>query len=409
MELLYVRCAGLDVHARTVVACVRMATSGTVTYEHRTVSTTTRGLLELADWLTARGCTHAVLESTGVYWKPVWHILEGQFALTLANAMHVRNVPGRKSDKNDAAWLADLLAMGLIRGSFVPPTPIQELRDLTRTRKQLVREIGRHTQRIQKTLEDANVKLTETISDILGATGRAILQALIVGETDPERLADLTRGRLKASRTQLVEALHGRVSAHHRFMLKLHLTQIEALETALTDLEVHINEALAPFRAAVSLLTTMPGVSDTAAAVIVSEIGTDMVTFPTAGHLVSWAGLCPRLDESAGKRRSTRTRPSAPWLKTTLVQTAWAATRKRDSYFHAQFLRLKSRRGPKKAILAVAASMLSDVYYMLRDGVEFHDLGAQYFVQHDKEHLAKRLLRRLHDLGVEVEVKTKAA
>lgn len=409
MELLYARCAGLDVHARTVVACVRSATSGTVTYEHRTVSTTTRGLLELADWLAVRGCTHVVLESTGVYWKPVWHILEGQFSLTLANAMHVRNVPGRKSDKNDAAWLADLLAMGLIRGSFVPPTPIQELRDLTRTRKQLVREIGRHTQRIQKTLEDANVKLTETISDILGVTGRAILQALIVGETDPERLADLTRGRLKASRTQLVEALHGRVSAHHRFMLKLHLTQIEALETALTDLEVHINEALAPFRAAVSLLTTMPGVSDTAAAVIVAEIGTDMVTFPTAGHLVSWAGLCPRLDESAGKRRSTRTRPSAPWLKTTLVQTAWAATRKRDSYFHAQFLRLKSRRGPKKAILAVAASMLSDVYYLLRDGVEFHDLGAQYFVHRDKEHLAKRLLRRLHDLGVEVEVKTKAA
>lgn len=409
MELLYARCAGLDVHATTVVACVRIATSGAVTYEHRTVSTTTRGLLELADWLAVRGCTHVVLESTGVYWKPVWHILEGQFSLTLANAMHVRNVPGRKSDKNDAAWLADLLAMGLIRGSFVPPTPIQELRDLTRTRKQLVREIGRHTQRIQKTLEDANVKLTEAISDILGATGRAILQALIVGETDPERLADLSRGRLKASRTQLVEALHGRVSAHHRFMLKVHLTQVEALEIALTDLEVHINEALAPFRAAVSLLTTMPGVSDTAAAVIVAEIGTDMVTFPTAGHLVSWAGLCPRLDESAGKRRSTRTRPSAPWLKTTLVQTAWAATRKRDSYFHAQFLRLKSRRGPKKAILAVAASMLTDVYDLLRDGVEFHDLGAQYFVQRDKEHLAKRLLRRLHDLGVEVEVKTKAA
>ena len=409
MELLHARCAGLDVHATNVVACIRIATGGAVTYEYRTVATTTRGLLDLAEWLTSRGCTHAVLESTGVYWKPVWHILEGQFSLTLANAMHVRNVPGRKSDKNDANWLADLLAMGLIRGSFVPPTPIQELRDLTRTRKQLVREIARHTQRIQKTLEDANVKLTEAISDILGVSGRAILKALIAGESDPERLADLTKGRVKASRVQLVDVLHGRVTVHHRFMLQLHLTQIEALETAVTDLEAHITEALAPFRAAVSLLTTMPGVSATTAAVILAEIGTDMGMFPLAENLVSWAGLCPRLDESAGKRRSTRTRPSAPWLKTTLVQAAWAAARKKDSYFHAQFLRLKARRGPKKAILAVAASMLTDVYYMLRDGVEFHDLGDQYFVQRDKQHLTKRLLRRLHDLGVEVEVKTKAA
>jgi transposase len=409
MELLHARCAGLDVHATNVVACVRIAAGGAVTYEYRTVPTTTRGLLELADWLTAHACTHVVLESTGVYWKPVWHILEGQFSLTLANAMHVRNVPGRKSDKNDATWLADLLAMGLIRGSFVPPAPVQALRDLTRTRKQFVREMARHTQRIQKTLEDANVKLTEAISDVRGVSGRAMLKAFIAGETDPERLADLAKGRLKASRTQLVDVLHGRVTAHHRFMLNLHLTQIEALETALTNLEAHIHDALEPFRTAVSLLTTMPGLSDTAAAVIIAEIGTDMATFPSAGHLVSWAGLCPRLDESAGKRRSTRTRASAPWLKTTLVQTAWAATRKRDSYFHAQFLRLKARRGPKKAILAVAASMLTDVYYMLRDGVEFHDAGDQYFVQQEKDHVTKRLLRRLKDLGVEVEVKTHAA
>ena len=271
-----------------------------------------------------------------------------------------------------------------------------------------MREIGRHTQRLQKILEDANIKLTETISDIRGQSGRAILHALIEGETDPDRLAALTRG-LKASHGQLVDALHGRVTAHHRFMLNLHLTQIDALETAIHSLEAQIEEALAPFSTAVSLLTTMPGVSDTAAAVLIAEIGTDMAAFPTAGHLVSWAGLCPRLDESAGKRRSTRTRPSAPWLKPTLVQTAWAAARKKDSYFHAQFLRLKSRRGPKKAILAVAASMLTDVYYMLRDGVEFHDLGDQYFVERDKDHLAKRLLRRLRDLGVEVEVKTPAA
>ena len=409
MELRYARCAGLDVHAATVVACARIAASGTVTYHHRTVSTTTRGLLDLADWLTSHGCTHVVMESTGVYWKPVWHVLEGQFALTLANAMHVRNIPGRKSDMKDAAWLADLLAMGLIRSSFVPPSPIQDLRDLTRTRKQLGRELARHTQRIQKTLEDANVKLTETVSDILGTSGRAILTALIAGETNPERLADRTTGRLKASRAQLVEVLQGRVTAHHRFMIKLHLTQIEGLEKAVADLEVQIGEALTPFRAAVALLTTMPGLSDTAAAVIIAEIGDDMTQFPTAGHLVSWAGLCPRLDESAGKRRSTRTRQSAPWLKPTLVQAAWAAARKKNSYFHAQFLRLKSRRGPKKAILAVAASMLTDVYYMLRNGVEFEDPGCHHFEQPDKDRIANRLLRRLRDLGVEVEVKGKAA
>jgi transposase len=405
MEVLYPRCAGLDVHAKNVVACVRIASGATVTYEHRTVSTNTRGLLDLADWLTAHGVTHVAMEATGVYWKPVWHVLEEHVTLVLANAMHIRNIPGRKSDKNDATWISDLLALGLIRSSFVPPAPIQDLRDLTRTRKQFVRERARHMQRIQKTLEDANVKLTEVISDILGTSGRAMLTALVAGETDPARLASLTSGRLKATRAELTEALHGRVTAHHRFMLQLHLTQIAALDTAVADVEARIREALVPFRAAVSLLTTMPGVSETAAAVIVAEIGDDMSKFPSAGHLLSWAGLCPRLDESAGKRRSTRTRQGAPWLKTTLVQIAWPASRKKQSYFQAQFLRLKSRRGPKKAIVAVAASMLTDVYYMLRDGTEFHDLGDQYFAHHDKARLTNRLLTRLRDLGVEVEVK----
>jgi transposase len=408
MEVLYPRCAGLDVHAASLTACVRVATGAEVTYQHRTVSTTTRGLLDLGEWLAACGCTHVAMEATGVYWKPVWHVLEGRVTLILANAMHIRNIPGRKSDMNDATWIADLLAHGLIRSSFVPPAPIADLRDLTRTRKQLVREITRHTQRIQKTLEHANVKLTEIISDILGTSGRAVLRGLIAGDTDPQRLADLTSGRLKASRAQLVDALEGRVTAHHRFMLQLHLTQIEALETAVHDLEARISEALAPFRAAVSLVTTMPAVKATTAAVILAEIGTDMTQFPSAGHLLSWAGLCPRLDESAGKRRSTRTRQGARWLKTTLVQAAWAAVRTHDSYFHAQFVRLKRRRGPKKAILAVAASMLTAVYSMLRDGVEFHDLGSQYFAHHDKAQLTQQLLRRLRDLGVEVEVKKAA-
>jgi transposase len=405
MEVLYPRCAGLDIHAGSVTACVRIAVEATVTYEHRTVSANTRGLLDLSYWLTAHRCTHVAMEATGVYWKPVWHVLESEFTLILANAMHIRNIPGRKSDMNDATWIADLLAHGLIRSSFVPPAPIQELRDLTRTRKQLMREIGRHTLRIQKTLEDANLKITRVVSDILGTSGRAILTALIAGETDPERLADLTRGRLKATRAELVDALHGRVSSHHRFMIQLHLTQIDALDVAVHDLDARVGDALGPFRAAVSLLTTMPGLSDTAARVLVAEIGTDMMRFPSAAHLVSWAGLCPRLDESAGKRRSTRIRQGAPWLKTTLVTAAWAAARKKDSYLRAQFLRIKSRRGAKKAILAVANSMLTAAYYMLRDGVEYHDLGSQHFAHRDKDQVTKRLLQRLRDLGVVVEVK----
>jgi transposase len=405
MEVLYPRCAGVDVHAGSVTACVRIASGADVTYQHRTVAATTQGLLELADWFAANGCTHVAMEATGVYWKPVWHVLEEQFTLVLANAMHIRNVPGRKSDTNDATWLADLLAHGLIRSSFVPPAPIQELRDLTRTRKQLVGEIARHTLRIQKTLEDANLKLTQVVSDILGTSGRAILKALIAGETDPARLADVTTSRLKASRAQLIAALHGRVTAHHRFLIELHLTQIEALDAAVRKLEGHLGDALAPFRAAADRLTTMPGVSETAARVLIAEIGVDMTRFPSAGHLVSWAGLCPRLDESAGKRRSTRIRHATPWLKTTLIQAAWAATRKKGSYLQAQFLRVKNHRGPKKAIVAVAASMLTAAYFILRDGVEYHDLGGRYFVDRDKQQLTKSLLRRLRDLGVVVEVK----
>lgn len=405
MEVLYPRCAGLDVHAGSVTACARLASSTQVSYAHHTVPTTTRGLLDLAQWLTAHGCTHVAMEATGVYWKPIWHVLEEQFALVLANAMHIRNVPGRKSDMNDATWIADLLAHGLIRSSFVPPAPIQELRDLTRTRRQLVHEVSRHILRIQKTLEEANLKLTQVMSDIVGVSGRAILNALVAGETDPERLADLTRGRLKATRADLVDALHGRITNHHRFMIKLHLSQIEALETAIAAIEARIGDALGPFRAAVSLLTTMPGLSETSARVLIAEIGTDMSRFPSVGHLISWAGFCPRLDESAGKRRSTRTRKTSPWLKPTLINAAWAATRKKDCYLRAQFLRIKTRRGAKKAILAVASSMLTASYFMLRDGVEYHDLGSCHFEQRNKEQLAKRLLQRLRDLGVAVEVK----
>jgi len=404
MEVLYRRCAGLDVHAKSVTACVRIAADATITYDQFTASTTTRGLLTLDAWLTAHGCTHVAMEATGVYWKPVWHVLEEHFTLVLANAMHIRNVPGRKSDTNDARWIADLLAHGLIRGSFIPPASIQALRDLTRTRRQLGREVARHIQRVQKTLEDTNIKLTRVLTDIMGMSGRAILAAIIAGETDPDQLADLTRGRLKASRADLREALHGRVTEHHRFVIQLHLLQIDGLERAIAAIDVRIGDALGPVRAAVALLSTMPGLSETTARSMVAEIGTDMTRFPSSGHLVSWAGLCPRQDQSAGITRSTRTRRSAPWLKPMLVNAAWSATRKKDSYLRAQFLRLKSRRGPKKAILAVASSMLTAAYVMLRDGVEYHDLGPYHFEQQDKDRVTKRLLQRLRNLGVTVQV-----
>jgi len=405
MDVVHPKCAGLDVHQQTVVACARVGSGKTVTHAVRTFGSTTPELLALSDWLATHGCTHVAMESTGVYWKPVWHVLDGHFELVLANAMHIRNIPGRKSDVNDATWIADLLAHGLIRSSFVPPEPIQELRDLTRTRKQLVREIAQHTLRIQKTLETANIKLTAVLADITGVSGRAILQALVAGERDPERLATLANERVKASRADLVAALHGRITGHHRFMLHLHLTQIAALEAAVREVEARLGDALAPFRAALDRLITMPGVSETVARVIVAEIGFNMTRFPTAGHLVSWAGLCPRLHESAGKRLSNRTRSSNPWLKTTLVQAAWAATRKKDGYFRAQFLRLKSRRGPKKAIIAVTASMLTAAYHMLKHGVDYRDLGADHFDRRDKAKLAKRLIARLQDLGITVEVR----
>ena len=408
MEVVHERCAGLDVHQHTVVACMRVAADGKVAQEVQTFDTTTQGLLALCDWLAEHSCTCAAMESTGIYWKPVWHVLESSFELVLANATHIRNVPGRKTDVNDAMWIADLLAHGLIRGSFVPPTPVQELRDLTRTRKQLVREVAQHTQRIQKTLEDANVKITGVISNVLGTSGRALLEALIAGETNPERLVELTSGRLKASRSQLVEALRGRVRDHHRFLLKLHLGQIDALTAAVRDVEARVGETLKPFHERAHLLTTMPGISKTAAHVIVSEIGIDMSRFPTAGHLISWAGLCPRSDESAGKRRSTKVRKGAPWLKTTLVQAAWAAARKKNSYLRARFLRLKSRRGPMKAIVAVAASMLTAAYHILRDGVPYRDLTGGYFDSRDRTKLARRLIRRLSDLGVQVEIRNAA-
>ena len=408
MEVIHDRCAGLDVHKETVIGCLRVRERGQIRREVRRWATTTTGLLELADWLRQAGCTHVAMEATGVYWKPVWHILEGEFELILANPAHIRNVPGRKSDVNDATWIADLMAHGLIRASLVPPGPIQELRDLTRTRKQLMREIGQHKQRIQKVLEDANVKLASVVSDVFGESGRRMLKALSAGETDPWQLAALRDGRLTASRETLAAALNGKVTAHHRFLLSQHLRMIEYLEQTVTAFEAQIEASLAPFRAALEHLVTIPGVSATAAHVIIAEVGVDTSRFATAGHLRSWAGLCPQLHESAGKVMSRRLRHGAPWLKTVLVQCAWAATRNKQNYFYAQFVRLRARRGPKKAIMAVAASILTTAYYLLRHQVPYRDLGALYFTPIDKERTAQRLARRIKELGYEVEIRTAA-
>ena len=324
MEVLYPHCAGLDVHKETVVACARHMVNGTVTREVRTFRTTTKDLLALSEWLASQGCTHVAMEATGVYWKPVWHVFsDGDVTLVLANAGHVKNVPGRKTDVNDATWLADLMAHGLIRGSFVPDVQRQELRRLLRTRKQFVRERSSHVQRLQKTLEDANIKLDGVISDIVGLSGRRMIEALIAGESDPEALAALAHRQIKASPAALREALRGRVTNHHRFLLQLHVQHIDALDAALNAIDREVDIHVESFREAVLLLTTIPGVSDLSAQVIRAEIGGDMSRFPTVGHLISWAGLCPRNDESAGKRRSNRMRKGAPWLKTTLIQCAW--------------------------------------------------------------------------------------
>jgi transposase len=323
MKTLHRRCAGLDVHSDTVVACARLTARTKASHEVRRFSTATRDLLELADWLAARGITHVAMEATGIYWKPIWHILEGRFQLVLANAAHIRNVPGRKSDVNDAVWISDLLAHGLIRASFVPPARIQNVRDLTRTRTQLAREVAQHIQRIQKALESSNIKLTSLISNIVGTSGRRILKAMIAGETNATKLAELGSTRLKCSRTELVAALDGRVTAHHRFLIAHHLGLIEELERHIAAFDARIEELLAPFRDAVAQLITIPGVSRVSAEVILAEIGADMSLFATAGHLLSWAGLvpsreayiriCERLGaKSPGPTRQARSRRPVP-------------------------------------------------------------------------------------------------
>jgi transposase len=418
MDVIYERVAGLDVHKETVVATVRVMVGTKVERECRTFATTTAGLRTLLAWLTEARCSHVAMEATGVYWKPVWNILsDGDFELIVANAAHIKNVPGRKTDVNDATWIADLLACGLIRGSFVPDEKFQELRALQRTRKQLVREQTSHVQRLQKTLEEANIKLDSVISDVMGLSGRTMIGALIAGEIDPQRLAQLAHRRIKATRQALCEALDGRVTDHHRFRLRLHLRQYDALDDAISAVGAEIATVIAriddereaagqaPFRALSREVSNVPGIRIQSAGMILAEIGLDMGRFPTAGHIVAWTGLCPGQNESGGKRKPAKLRKGAPWLKTTLVQCAVSASRTKNSYFRAQFQRLKSRIGAPKATCAVAASLLTTIYHMLKDGTAYCDLGADYFDKRPAQVKVNRLVAQLAKLGYEANLR----
>src|SRR5499427_1457745 len=416
MDVMHERVAGLDVHKETIVACVRIMAGGKVTRECRTFDTTTAGLDALLSWLTESGCTQVAMEATGVYWKPVWNILsDGKFELLVANARHIKNVPGRKTDMNDSMWIADLVSFGLIKASFVPEQEMQELRSLLRARKQVTREQTSHVQRIQKTLEEANIKLDTVISDILGLSGRRMIEAMIDGLRNPFKLAERADRRIKASRKTLYDALRRRLTDHHRFMLRLYLRQYDALAGAIAEIDQEIDAAIArmdaevvagqaTFCSLIGLLSTIPGVGELAATTILAEIGTDMGRFPTAGHLLAWAGLCPGQNESAGKRKSSRLRKGSPWLKTMLVQCAWAAKRKKDSYYQAQFYRLSARRGPQKAICAVAAAILTAIYPMLKDGTVHHDLGANHFDRRPAQVRVKHLVAHLTKLGYQVQL-----
>jgi len=403
VHVIYPRCAALDLGKDVLVAAIRVQDAGGITRQCRTYGTTAGQLSELAAWLRGHEVRHVVMEATGSYWKCVWRALEGEFELTLANPAQIKNLAGRKSDRRDANWMVDLHAHGLIRGSFVPPAHIDALRELTRTRKQLVREITRHTQRIQKILDIANVKITGLITDTLGVSGRAIVKALIAGQTDPERLADLAHPRLRVSRVRLLEAVQGRPTDQQRRLLGMHLSLIESIEGSISQLDLDIAKAVEPFRELVERLGLMPGMSQISVPALLGEIGVDMSKFPRDANLISWAHLCPRHDESAGKVLSRRTLKGAAWIKTLMTQAAWAASRKKDSYLRAQYLRLCRTTGDrKKAIVAVASTMLKIAYHMIRDGTPYTDLGINYFDDHDRARAVRHHLARLRRLGYEV-------
>lgn len=403
MQVLYGCCCGLDIHKRFVVACVlTTAADGNVQKVTRTFSTMTDDLLTLLDWLAEVGCTHVAMESTSAYWRPIYNLLEGHLTVLVANAYHIKAVPGRKTDVRDAEWIADLLRHGLIRGSFIPSPEQRQLRDLTRYRTQLVEERARITNRLQMVLEDAGVKLAAVVTDVRGVSARAILEALVAGETDPTTLADLARGRLRAKRELLTRAVVGRFTAHHAFLLTEQLSQLDYLEEAMERVSAEIARRLEAEHEAIALLDTVPGIGRRAAEIIIAEIGTDLDRFPSAKHLASWAGMCPGNAESGGKRLSGKTRKGNRWLRQVLIEIAHVAAKTRGTYLAAQYRRIAARRGKKRALVAVAHTVLVIIYHLLTKREPYRDLGEAYFDHLERQHVERRLVRRLERLGYAV-------
>lgn len=405
MDVLYTHCAGLDVHKKTIVACLLTPGSrGRPTKTVRTFGTMTADLLGMAEWLSAASCTHVAMESTGVFWKPIYNLLEGTFTVLLVNAQHVKTVPGRKTDVKDAEWIAELLQHGLLKASFVPDRAQRELRELTRYRTTLVRERANEVNRLQKVLEGANIKLASVASDIVGASGRAMLEALIVGTTEGAVLADFAKGRMRQKLPELERALTGHFGPHQRFLVAQQLAHLDGLEALIERVSAEIAERLRPYEAVLQRLQTIPGIGRRTAEIIVAEVGVDLTRFPTAAHLASWAGLCPGNQESAGKRYTGKTRKGDPWLRQALVEAAHSAGRTKESYLAAQFRRLTARRGRKTAVVAVAHTLLVIVYHLLTRQQDYVDLGGTYFDEHDRQTVQRQLVRRLEALGLKVTI-----
>jgi len=402
MEVVYPRCCGLDVHKETVVACVMVREGGKVQKETRTFRSVTPDLLVLHDWLLAHRVTHVAMESTGVYWKPVFNLLEGDFTVLLVNAAHIKTVPGRKTDIKDCEWIADVLAHGLVKGSFIPPEPIRDLRDLTRYRKSLIDERVREINRLQKLLESANIKLSSVATDIMGVSGKAMLEAILSGNTNPEVLAELAKGRLRKKLPLLKEALQGRFRPHHRFMLEQILTHLDFLDEAIAQMSDEVENRIRPFLPEIDLLKTIPIVAQRTAEMLIAEIGADMSRFPTDRHLASWSGFCPGNNESAGKRKSGKTRKGDRWLRRGLIEVAWAASRSKDTYLHALYHRIARRRGHKKAAVAVAHAILVMVYHILKHKVPYRELGPDYFDRLNLKYVKNHFVKRLEGLGYKV-------
>jgi transposase len=403
MQTLVERGCGLDVHQATVVACLFVVPKdGRLQKQMRTFGTTTRELVGLRDWLRAQGCTHLAMESTGVYWKPVYAVLEGELEIVVANAQHVKKVPGRKTDVKDAEWLADLLCHGLLRPSFVPPQPIRELRDLTRYRRKLVQSQAAERNRLLKLLESANIKLASVATDVFGVSGRLMLRALIEGQTSPKEMAQLAKNKLRNKIPELELALDGRIQEHHRFLLKLQLDRLEWVEKDIEVLQQRIQQKLQPYTTQLALLDEIPGVDWTLAAVIIAELGVDMSVFHNVSQLASWAGVCSGNNESAGKRKSSRIPKGNVYLKSALVEAAHSAAKAKGTYLRDKFYRLKARRGYKRAAVAIAHKILVAIYHMLSQQVAYNDLGDLYLDKLNKHHLTRNLIHRLERLGYTV-------